>query len=158
EAYARLGDDVPVAVRSSATAEDTAGTSFAGMHQTFLNVIGVDALVQRVLDCWTSLFGERVISYRASQGLTEEPVIAVVVQQQIQSDVAGVMFTVDPASGARDHLVIEAAPGLGEVVVSGAVEPDTYIVARDGLRVTDVRIGYKTHKLVSGPGGTVQRV
>ena len=158
EAYASLGDDVPVAVRSSATAEDTAGTSFAGMHQTFLNVVGEEALAERVLECWASLFGERVIAYRASQGLTEEPVIAVVVQRLVEPDVAGVMFTVDPASGARDRLVIEAAPGLGEVVVSGAVEPDTYVVARDGLRVLDVRIGHKTHKLVSGPGGTVERV
>jgi pyruvate, water dikinase len=157
-AYERLGSGTSVAVRSSATAEDTAGTSFAGMHETFLNVVGDDALAERVLDCWSSLFGERVIAYRASQGLTEEPVIAVVVQQLVDPDVAGVMFTVDPSTGARDHLVIEAAPGLGEVVVSGAVEPDTYVVSRDGFRVLDARVGYKTHKLVSGAGGTVERL
>jgi pyruvate, water dikinase len=158
EAYTQLGTDVPVAVRSSATAEDTEGTSFAGMHETFLNTVGVDALAARVLDCWASLFGERVIAYRASQALTEEPVIAVVVQRLVDPDVAGVMFTVDPSTGERDHLVIEGAPGLGEVVVSGAVEPDTYVVSREGFRVIDARVGHKTHKLVSGPGGTVERV
>jgi pyruvate, water dikinase len=158
DAYSTLGADASVAVRSSATAEDTEGTSFAGMHETFLNTVGADALENRLLDCWSSLFGERVIAYRASQGLTEEPVIAVVVQRLVDPDVAGVMFTVDPSTGERDHLVIEGAPGLGEVVVSGAVEPDTYVVSRDGFRVLDARIGYKTHKLVSGPGGTVVRV
>jgi pyruvate, water dikinase len=156
-AYERLGSDVSVAVRSSATAEDTAGTSFAGMHETFLNTVGEEALVQRLIDCWASLFGARVISYRASQHLDEEPAIAVVVQRLVDPDVAGVMFTVDPATDDRDRIVIEGARGLGEVVVSGAVEPDTYVVSRPDFRVVEVRVGHKTHELVSGPGGTIER-
>jgi pyruvate, water dikinase len=155
--YHRLGDRVAVAVRSSATSEDTAGTSFAGMHDTYNNVVGDDAVLERVRDCWASLYGDRVISYRASQRMDEEPVLAVVVQAQVASDRSGVMFTVDPSTGARDRLVIEAALGLGEVVVSGAVEPDTYLVAKDGPRLISVRVGRQSHALVAGPGGTVDR-
>jgi pyruvate,water dikinase len=152
-AYHRLGLDVPVAVRSSATAEDTAGTSFAGMHETFANVIGDTAVLERLVDCWASLYGERVISYRASRGLTVEPAIAVVVQVLIHAERAGVMFTADPATGDRGRIVIEGAFGLGEVVVGGQVEPDTYVVAKDGLRLVEVRVGHKTHKIVSGTDG-----
>ena len=157
-AYHRLGVDVPVAVRSSATAEDTAGTSFAGMHETFANVVGDVALLERLVDCWTSLYGERVIAYRAGQGLTEEPALAVVVQSMVASERAGVLFTADPSTGDRDRIVIEGAFGLGEVVVSGDVEPDTYVVAKDGPRLLSTRVGHKTHKLLGGPGGSVIRV
>ena len=136
---------MPVAVRSSATAEDTAGTSFAGMHDTFANVVGDAAVIERLVDCWASLYGERVISYRASQGLTAEPAIAVVIQQLVDADRAGVMFTADPSTGDRSRIVIEAAFGLGEVVVAGEVEPDTYILSKDGPRLLQVRIGRKTH-------------
>lgn len=155
--YHRLGEGAAVAVRSSATSEDAAGTSFAGMHETYANVVGDDDLISRIRDCWSSLYGDRVISYRASQGMDEEPVLAVVVQIQIRSDRSGVMFTVDPSTGARDRLVIEAALGLGEVVVSGAVEPDTYIVAKDGPRLLSARIGHQTHRLVAGDDGAVHR-
>ncbi|HEX4868810.1 MAG TPA: phosphoenolpyruvate synthase [Acidimicrobiales bacterium] len=158
DAYRRIGEDVPVAVRSSATAEDTAGTSFAGMHETFANVVGPDAVLGRLVDCWVSLFGERVISYRASQGLDEEPVIAVVVQRMVASDRSGVLFCADPSTGDRSRLVIEAALGLGEVVVSGQVEPDTYVLAKDGPRLMSTRIGHQTHKLVGTAEGTVTRV
>jgi pyruvate,water dikinase len=157
-AYHRLGADVPVAVRSSATAEDTGETSFAGMHETFANVVGDEAVLDRLVACWTSLFGDRVIAYRASQGLTEEPAIAVVVQRMVDSERAGVLFTVDPSTGAADRMVLEGAFGLGEVVVSGQVEPDTYVVAKDGPSVLSARVGHQTHKLVSGPDGTVTRV
>ena len=157
EAYASLGADVPVAVRSSATAEDTAGTSFAGMHETFANVVGFDAVVERLVDCWASLYGERVIAYRTSQGLTEEPAIAVVVQRMVASDRSGVMFTANPTTAARDEIVVEAAFGLGEVVVSGQVEPDTYRVAKDDLRIIDVRVGHKSHELRVAAGGRVER-
>lgn len=157
EEYHRLGEGLPVAVRSSATSEDAEGTSFAGMHDTFNNVVGDDDVIRRVRDCWASLYGDRVISYRASQRMDEEPELAVVVQTQVASDRSGVMFTVDPSTGARDRLVIEAALGLGEVVVSGAVEPDTYIVAKDGPRLVSVRVGRQTHRLVPGAGGTVER-
>jgi pyruvate,water dikinase len=160
-AYHQLGADVPVAVRSSATAEDTADTSFAGMHETFANVVGDEAVLARLVDCWVSLYGDRVIAYRASRGMTEEPVIAVVVQQMIQSERSGVLFCADPSTGDRDRIVIEAALGLGEVVVSGAVEPDTYVLAKQGEqgpRLLSARVGHQSHKLVGGPGGTVERI
>ena len=107
------------------------------MNETFTNVVGDAAVLERVVDCWASLFGERVIAYRASQGLTDEPAIAVVVQRMVDSERAGVMFTADPSTGDRDRIVIEAAFGLGEVVVCGQVEPDTYVVAKDGPRLLD---------------------
>jgi len=157
DAYHRMGDAVPVAVRSSATAEDTAGTSFAGMHETYANVVGDDAVLARLVDCWASLYGERVISYRASQGLDEEPVIAVVVQKMVASDRSGVLFCADPSTGDRDRIVIEAAFGLGEVVVSGQVEPDTYVVAKDGPRLVSTRVGHQTHRLDGTTTGDVER-
>lgn len=158
DAYHQLGADTPVAVRSSATAEDTADTSFAGMHETFANVVGDAALLDRLVDCWASLYGDRVITYRASQGLTVEPAIAVVVQRMVDAERAGVVFCADPSTGDTDRIVVEGAFGLGEVVVSGQVEPDTYVLTKDGPRLLSVRVGHKTHKLVSGPGGTVVRV
>lgn len=158
DAYRRLGDSVPVAVRSSATGEDTAGTSFAGMNQTFTNVTGEEELEARILDCWTSLYGPRVVAYRASRGVTDEPAIAVVVQEMVASERSGVMFSADPATGDRSNVVIEAAFGLGEVVVSGQVEPDTYVVAKEGLRLLSARVGLKQEKIVRGPDGADLRV
>ncbi|MBP2471836.1 pyruvate,water dikinase [Crossiella equi] len=152
-AYQQLGPDAPVAVRSSATSEDSEGTSFAGMNATYTNVRGEQAVLARVLDCWASLFGPRVVAYRAAQGLSEEPAIAVVVQCMVDSECSGVAFTADPASGNRELVVVEAAFGLGEVVVSGAVEPDRYLVDKNGPRLVDVRIGRKDHKIVRGPDG-----
>lgn len=156
-AYAELGDDVAVAVRSSATSEDTAGASFAGMHETYANVVGIDAVIERLVDCWASLYGERVIAYRASRGFTAEPAIAVVVQVMVRSERAGVMFTADPSTGERDHLVVEGAFGLGEVVVSGQVEPDTYVVSKAPLALRSVRVGRKTHQLVCTTDGRVEQ-
>jgi pyruvate,water dikinase len=157
-AYAELGagHDAAVAVRSSATSEDTAGFSFAGMHQTFTSVRGIDAVLARVRDCWRSLYRARVVSYRRSQGLDEEPTIAVVVQRMIPSERAGVMFTADPMSGDRSHIVIEAARGLGELVVSGSVEPDTYVVAKDGPRLLETHVGYQTEELRTTANGEDQ--
>jgi pyruvate, water dikinase len=152
-AYRALGEDVPVAVRSSATAEDGESTSFAGMNETFTSVVGEDQLVTRVLDCWASLWAPRVVAYRASQELTEEPAIAVVVQAMVGSECSGVMFTADPGSGDRSRIIIEAAFGLGEVVVGGQVEPDTYVVAKEGPRLLEARVGQKSHKIVSGAAG-----
>jgi pyruvate,water dikinase len=149
-AYDDLGSP-PVAVRSSATAEDTTDTSFAGMNETFTNVHGGPALLDAVRRCWASLYGARVMAYRAEQKLSDEPAIAVVVQQMVASDRAGVMFTVDPA--ARDDLVIEGAFGLGEVVVSGRVEPDTYRVDRESLALRGLRVGHKAVEIVSGADG-----
>lgn len=153
EAYSRLGDHTRVAVRSSATAEDTASTSFAGMNETYTNVQGGEELVGRIVDCWASLWGPRVVAYRATHGLTGEQAIAVVVQAMVDSDASGVMFTADPATSDRDSIVVEAAFGLGEVVVGGQVEPDTYVVAKDGPRVVHVHLGTKAEKVVRGPDG-----
>ena len=147
-----LGPDVRVAVRSSATAEDSTDTSFAGMNETFTNVRGPE-LLERITDCWASLFGERVASYRVDRGLFDEPAIAVIVQQMVASDRSGVMFTVDPAE--RGQILIEAAFGLGEVVVSGRVEPDTYRVDRATAMLRDVRIGCQSVRITTGADGDV---
>ncbi|HET9075836.1 MAG TPA: phosphoenolpyruvate synthase [Acidimicrobiales bacterium] len=152
-AYRDLGPGATVAVRSSATSEDTEGVSFAGMNQTFTNVTGEDALLDRLRHCWASMFGGRVLSYRISRRIAEEPAIAVVVQRMVHPAASGVIFTVDPATGERDALVIEAAFGQGEVVVGGRVEPDTYVVSKAGPAVRDIRVGIKSHKIVAGPDG-----
>jgi pyruvate,water dikinase len=157
DAYGRL-DEGRVAVRSSATAEDAASTSFAGMNETFTNVSGGQELLARVVDCWASLFGPRVVAYRATHRLAEEPAIAVVVQRMVDSDASGVMFTADPATGDRGTVVVEAAYGLGEVVVGGQVSPDTYVVAKDGPRIRQVHVGTKAEKVVRGPDGHDQRL
>jgi pyruvate, water dikinase len=151
-AYHRLGDGTRVAVRSSATAEDTADTSFAGMNETFTNVEGDDALLERIIDCWASAYGQRVIAYRATQGLTAEPEIAVVVQRMVDAERSGVLFTADPASGDRSRTVIEAAFGLGEVVVGGQVQPDTYVLDKEGPRLLQVQVGRKSHKVTRVDG------
>lgn len=157
-AYRQLGRERAVAVRSSATSEDTAATSFAGMHETFTNVAGEEAVLDKVRECWSSAYGQRVVSYRKSQGLSEEPTLAVVVQEMVDSGRSGVMFTVDPATGNRDRLVIEGAFGLGEVVVGGQVEPDTYVVDKQRMRVLEVRIGHKDFKIVREGHGKERRV
>ena len=128
---ALVGEDfeAPVAVRSSATAEDTAESSFAGMNETFLNTRGADAVIDAVRRCWRSLFGARTIYYRGMNGFGQADMdIAVVVQRQVASTRAGVMFTVNPATGERNELVIEGSFGLGEAVVSGSVSPDRYLI------------------------------
>jgi pyruvate,water dikinase len=152
-AYHRLGDRPRVAVRSSATMEDAAGSSFAGMNETFTNVSGDDALIDAVVRCWMSAWSERVLAYRASQKLADEPAIAVVVQRMVDAERSGVMFTADPATGDQQRIVVEAAFGLGEVVVGGQVEPDTYVLAKDGGAPLETRIGVKTHKIVRGDDG-----
>jgi len=161
-AYEQLaGEDLraPVAVRSSATAEDTALTSFAGMNETFLNVRGVDAVLDAVRDCWRSLFGGRTIYYRGLNGYGQADMdIAVVVQRQVASTRAGVMFTVNPATGERGELVIEGAFGLGEAVVSGSVSPDRYVVEKATLAISRREVHHK--ELIveyDSDGGTVER-
>jgi pyruvate, water dikinase len=158
-AYVTLGEDEPVAVRSSATAEDTESASFAGMNETFLNVRGADAVVDAVRRCWSSLFGARTIYYRAKRGFSQADMdIAVVVQRQIASTRAGVMFTIDPAGGRADRIVIEGAFGLGESVVSGSVSPDRYIVDKPTLAIVAADVRRK--ELVIEPqadGGVIRR-
>ena len=161
DAYAELvgGEEAPVAVRSSATAEDSESASFAGMNETLLNVRGAEALLDAVRACWASLFGARTIYYRAKRGFGQADMdIAVVVQRQIQSTRSGVMFTIDPASGDRERLVIEGAFGLGEAVVSGSVSPDRYVVVKDGLGIERREVRRKELAIVSAPdGGTETR-
>jgi pyruvate, water dikinase len=158
DAYAALGADVPVAVRSSAIGEDSGGASFAGMNATITGRLGADAVVEAVIVCWASLYGARVLAYRGGRGITEEPAIAVVVQRMVESQRAGVMFTADPSTGDRSRIVVEAAFGLGDSVVGGLVEPDTYLLDRDAGRLLSVRIGAKDSMLESGPDGEQQRV
>jgi pyruvate,water dikinase len=162
EAYSSLGGGdsyVAVAVRSSATAEDTASASFAGMNETKLNVRGTISLLDAVRKCWSSLFGARTIYYRAQKGFSQANMdIAVVVQRQIVATRAGVMFTIDPATGASDRLVIEGAFGLGESVVSGSVSPDRYVVSKDDLTIEKREVRHKEMEVVAaGNAGTLTR-
>ncbi|PSL57532.1 pyruvate,water dikinase [Saccharothrix carnea] len=120
----------PVAVRSSATAEDLPDLSFAGQHDTFLNVSGEEVLTA-VKRCWASLWTTRAVAYRARHGITDVA-IAVVVQEMVPADAAGVLFTANPVTGARTETVVNAAPGLGEALVGGTVTPDEYVVTVDG--------------------------
>jgi len=144
----RDGGDVLVAVRSSATAEDTARFSFAGMFQSFLNVRGMDALENAVKACWASAYGPRVLFYRNQQGVPGEALVAVVVQRMVESDTSGVLFTMNPATGARDEMVIEGAFGLGEVVVLGQVTPDRYEIDKGNRRILSRTVGHKEFMLV----------
>ncbi|WP_216207340.1 phosphoenolpyruvate synthase [Amycolatopsis aidingensis] len=157
-AYRSLGTGVPVAVRSSAVGEDGTGDSFAGMNRTITNSVGEDALLEHVLDCWESLFGARSLAYRGERGVTAEPAIAVVVQRMVDAERAGVIFTADPSTGDRDRIVVEAVYGLGEVLVSGAVEPDTYILSKQDFTVLRTRTGRQDYQLVRAADGGEHRV
>ena len=140
-AYRRLHGGA-VAVRSSATAEDLPGASYAGQQETFLNVQGEEMLLEAVRSCWISLWSERAVFYRSRQNVDQATVkLAVVVQQMVPADVAGVMFTTNPVSGDHDELVIDANPGLGEAVVSGLVTPDHFVMNKRSLRVKEQRTG-----------------
>ncbi|WP_205697068.1 phosphoenolpyruvate synthase [Conexibacter sp. SYSU D00693] len=154
-AYTAMGaGDEPVAVRSSATAEDTESASFAGMNETFLNVRGADAVVEAVRRCWTSLFGARTVFYRAKRGFSQAGMdIAVVVQRQVDATRAGVMFTIDPATAREDHIVIEGALGLGESVVSGSVSPDRYVVDKPTAAIVAREVRPKELAVEPLPGG-----
>src|SRR5271165_4757442 len=156
-----VGEDsqAPVAVRSSATAEDTAETSFAGMNETFLNIRGADAVIDAVRNCWRSLFGARTIYYRGMNGFAQADMdIAVVVQRQLASTRAGVMFTVNPATGERGELVIESSFGLGEAVVSGSVSPDRYVVDKATLAIRRREVHHKELIIeYAADGGTQTR-
>ncbi|MFC4113526.1 PEP/pyruvate-binding domain-containing protein [Nonomuraea zeae] len=155
--YAALGDDVPVAVRSSATAEDLPFASFAGQQDTYLNVVGAQAVVEAVRRCWASLWTDRAVAYRESNGIDHASVrLAVVVQVMVDAQVAGVMFTANPVTGRRREAVIDASPGLGEAVVSGAVNPDRFVVS--GGEVIERRAGDKHLAIRALPGGGTERV
>jgi pyruvate,water dikinase len=155
--YGKLGDDVPVAVRSSATAEDLPFASFAGQQDTYLNVVGGEAVLDAVRRCWASLWTDRAFAYRASNGIDNSTVqLAVVIQRMVQSEVAGVMFTANPVTGRRHEYVIDASPGLGESVVSGAVNPDHFVV--QGNKIVERRLGDKRLVIRSLPGGGTEHV
>lgn len=151
-----LGKNVRLAVRSSATAEDLPDASFAGQQETYLNVRGIEEVLERVKNCYASLWGERAVSYRLHQGYDPRSVsIAAVVQEMVESDTAGVLFTVHPVSNHEDEMLINASYGLGESVVSGRVNADTYIVDKSG-KLLEVHIGSKETKIVYGAKETVE--
>jgi pyruvate, water dikinase len=143
-AYERLPQDVSVAVRSSACAEDGAEASYAGQQETYLFVETLDEVVDKVVECWLSFFSERALFYRQHKGDLNDIQMAVVVQQMVDAEKAGVMFTVDPVNHRKDRLVVEAARGVGEHVVSGEVTPDYYTLDRKGTlkkaRVIDEQV------------------
>jgi pyruvate,water dikinase len=153
--YSELGADLPVAVRSSATAEDLPEASFAGQLETYLNVRGPDAVLDAVKRCWASLWTGRAIGYRQRQGIPPEDVsIAVVVQRLVSAEAAGVAFTANPVTGARGEMMINAAWGLGEAIVSGQVTPDTFVVNKQTGAIASQEIASKEVMTVRSHEGT----
>ena len=149
-AYDALPGRPAVAVRSSANAEDLPGLSFAGQQETFLNVRGADAVLQAVKDCWASLWTTQAISYRHQNGIDPDTVaMAVVVQIMVPSEVSGILFTANPATGERGEMIVNASFGLGEAVVGGQVTPDTYVVDRGTLAAKETLIGPKEQQIVA---------
>ena len=132
----RVGEAEPrVAVRSSAIGEDAADASFAGQHETVLDVGGVEAVIDALLECWRSVSSERATAYRRERGITATPRIAVLVQLMVPADASAIAFSADPVSGARDVVVINAARGLGDAIASGAITPDSYTVRKSDLGI-----------------------
>ncbi|HET9207031.1 MAG TPA: PEP/pyruvate-binding domain-containing protein [Burkholderiaceae bacterium] len=153
-------DDLPVAVRSSATAEDLPDASFAGQQDTYLWVVGTAAVLQRVRDCWASLYTARAIGYRADRGIAHAEVqMAVGVQKMVDARVAGVAMTLDPVNGDRSRIAIDASWGLGEAVVSGDVTPDHFVFDKVLRKVVSRTISSKAVEVVAEPAArrTVQR-
>ena len=137
-------ENVPVAVRSSATAEDLPDASFAGQQETFLNVVGEDEVVEKNVKCWSSLFTPRAIFYRTQKGFAHEKVlISIGVQKMVNARAAGVMFSINPVTGDPNQIVIEGSFGLGEAVVSGAVIPDEFVVDKKTMKIVGKRIATK---------------
>jgi pyruvate, water dikinase len=148
QAYRKMENGF-VAVRSSATAEDLPEASFAGQQRTFLNVIGENDVVRAVQECWASLFEARAIFYRVQQKFDHFKVgIAVPVQKMVQSEASGVMFTLEPVSSDRSKIAIEAVLGLGEMIVSGDVTPDTYLVNKSDMKIASKEIAKQEWKLI----------
>jgi rifampicin phosphotransferase len=161
EAYQALesGEPVPVAVRSSATAEDLPSASFAGQQETYLNIVGSEAVLTAIQRCWVSLWTDRAVSYRRSLSIDPRTVrLAVVVQRMIEAEVAGVLFTANPLTGKRRQTVIEANPGLGEALVSGATNPDHFVVNTITGEIIERRRGDKQVVIRAAIGGGTQRV
>jgi pyruvate,water dikinase len=155
EAYASLGE-CPVAVRSSATAEDLPDMSFAGQQDTFLNVVGEEALLRAMVDCWSSLWTARAIGYRARNGISHQDVtLSVVIQEMVPAEASGVLFTANPLSGQRTETVIDATLGLGEALVSGQVDPDHYVVDTAKRLITSKTLGAKAIAIRGAADGGV---
>ena len=160
-AYAELtnaiGDKSPLAVRSTATAEDLPGASFAGQHDSFLNVRGEQALLDAVKRCWSSLWTARALEYRRRQGIEPSEVwMAVVVQQMVGAEAAGVLFTANPMTGARDEIVLDASWGLGEAIVGGLVTPDHIVVDKVTDAIKEIVVGDKAVMTTLTDTGTVE--
>jgi pyruvate,water dikinase len=148
----------PVAVRSSATAEDLPDASFAGQQDTYLNVIGEEAVVDRARACWASLFTDRAILYRNQNGIAHaEVALSVVVQQMVQPQKSGILFTADPVTNHHGVTTIDAGFGLGEALVSGLINPDLYKVRRRTGEIFEVSVGDKALEIVGLPGGGTER-
>jgi pyruvate,water dikinase len=157
-AWTEVGTEHAYAVRSSATAEDLPGASFAGQQDTYLNVRGRDALLARVRDCWVSLFTDRAITYRARNGFDHRRVLlSVVVQRMVMPDVSGILFTADPIDGRRHIVSIDAGFGLGEALVSGLVSADLYKVDKRTSRIVEKTIAKKALAIVPLPEGGTRR-
>jgi len=160
-AYASLCEkcgvtDLPVAVRSSATAEDLADASFAGQQDTYLWIWGDDEVVKATHDCWASLFTDRAITYRMRVGFPQDGVlISVGIQKMVNSRSAGVMFTLDPVTGDRSKITIDANWGFGESIVQGMVSPDNFIISKNSLSIRQSIIGQKDQRFVAKGCGTI---
>lgn len=158
-AYAELGRrcggaDLAVAVRSSAVDEDGREASFAGQHETYLNVVGAEAVIAAVERCLASAQSPRALSYRRAHGLPAAAHVAVLVQLLVVADAAAVVFSADPRTGDRDRVVINAAWGLGESIVGGNVTPDLYAVRKSDASIVERQVAEKTCMTVAGPAGT----
>ena len=154
EAYGSLGWP-PVAVRSSALDEDGESHSFAGQHETFLNVQGTDAIAEAVAQCFASAFTDRALDYRQRVGLQVDEIgLAVLIQELIPADVSAVVFSANPIDGRLDEIVINASYGLGESIVGGTTTPDTIVVGKDDLHIRSRTIGEKRLMTVVSPDGT----
>ena len=153
-AYESLGRP-PVAVRSSAVDEDGDAHSFAGQHETFLNIRGTDAIAEAVVLCFASAFTQRALDYRLHVGLAVEHIgLAVLIQELVAADVSAVVFSANPVNGDRDEIVINAGYGLGESIVGGTTTPDTFVVGKDDLQIRAKTVGEKRLMTVLAPGGT----
>lgn len=149
------GEGIPVAVRSSATAEDLPGASFAGQQETYLNIFGVEAVLEAIKKCWASLWTARAIAYRVRQGIEPQTVaLAVVVQELVLADASGILFTANPVNGKRDEMMITATWGLGEAIVGGLVTPDTLTVEKATGRLLRREISEKRVMTVRTGSGT----
>ncbi|MGY1679976.1 PEP/pyruvate-binding domain-containing protein [Geodermatophilus sp. SYSU D01176] len=158
-AYRDLGENAPVAVRSSATAEDLPFASFAGQQDTHLGIVGEDAVLDAVHRCWASLWTDRAVVYRMRHDIDQGGTrLAVVVQRMVDAAVAGVLFTADPVTGHRARTVVDASPGLGEAVVSGAVNPDHFVVDSRSGAVLERVVGDKRLTIRARAGGGTESV